>query len=399
MHNWKLFAALGARAMQTTALAVDDLPPAGIDRATLGAHQLLYTGRTGTLFAIFFKNLALTIITLGLYRFWAKTRERRFLWSSTSIDGEPFEYTGTGKELFIGFLKAMLILVPVFAALQFLHLWLGEADVTLAMALQYAQTFAILVLIYAGTYAARRYRMSRTLWRGIRFRQLGSAWRYVGHALLGLFLCVITLGFYFPYFQTRLLRYETDNLRFGSEKFRFTGKGGEMFGRFVACWLLGLLMFALLIAAFAGIVVGMLGLGMLNSDPEQLAKDTANMIAAGLAVIACVYLAMGLTFVVVGTWYQSKFWRFRAAHTHCEDLHFAMPDVSTGKLMRLLLGNWALMLVSFGLLRPLATQRSMRFWCNHLQIAGTLDFERIAQAEAGPRSGEGLAGFFDIDLG
>src|SRR5690349_18193020 len=157
-------------------------------------HQLAYSGRTRTLFGIFFKNLLLTLITVGVYRFWAKTRTRRFLWSGTAIDGEPFEYTGTGMELFIGFLKALAILGPLFAILQIGQLWLGKDHVWLMAALSYGQTLLIIVLIYAGSYAARRYRMSRTLWSGIRFRQAGSPWRYVGHAMLGLFFCVITAG-------------------------------------------------------------------------------------------------------------------------------------------------------------------------------------------------------------
>ena len=59
-------------------------------------------------------NLLLTIVTLGIYRFWAKTRIRRYLWSQTEFLGDRFEYTGTGKELLIGFLIvfAFLIVMP-----------------------------------------------------------------------------------------------------------------------------------------------------------------------------------------------------------------------------------------------------------------------------------------------
>jgi uncharacterized membrane protein YjgN (DUF898 family) len=228
------------------------------------------------------------------------------------------------------------------------------------------------------------------LWRGIRFRQVGSAWLYVGNALLGLVLCIVTLGFYFPWFQVRLLRYETDNLRFGSQKFRFTGRGGEMFGRFVACWAILVVLVGGAVGTLATAAILSIAAGPTELDPLGI---------RGIAVVALLYLTALLAFSVVGTWYQSKFWRFRAAHTHCEGLRFAMPDVTTGRLMRLLLGNWALVLITFGLLSPLATQRTMRFWSRHLQLEGMLDLERIAQAEAGPRSGEGLAGFFDIDLG
>src|SRR5690606_16979791 len=59
-------------------------------------------------------NLLLTIVTLGIYRFWAKTRERHYLWSRTRFIDDTLEWTGTGKELFIGFLiAAVLILTPL----------------------------------------------------------------------------------------------------------------------------------------------------------------------------------------------------------------------------------------------------------------------------------------------
>jgi hypothetical protein len=68
------------------------------------SQQFAYDGRLGELFGIFFTNLLFSIITLGFYRFWAKTRMRRYIWSRVSLNGDAFEYTGTGGELFIGFL-------------------------------------------------------------------------------------------------------------------------------------------------------------------------------------------------------------------------------------------------------------------------------------------------------
>ncbi len=57
--------------------------------------------------------------TLGIYRFWLATDIRRFLWSNTELAGETFEYTGTARELLIGFLIALAILVPIYAVLFF----------------------------------------------------------------------------------------------------------------------------------------------------------------------------------------------------------------------------------------------------------------------------------------
>jgi uncharacterized membrane protein YjgN (DUF898 family) len=54
------------------------------------------------------------LITAGFYRFWLSTDIRRSLWANTSIDGDTLEYTGTAKELLLGFLFALAILVPVY---------------------------------------------------------------------------------------------------------------------------------------------------------------------------------------------------------------------------------------------------------------------------------------------
>ena len=55
-----------------------------------------YSGQAAPLFKLSFITGLLTVITFGIYRFWAKTRTRKYIWSSVSIEGDAFEYTGTG---------------------------------------------------------------------------------------------------------------------------------------------------------------------------------------------------------------------------------------------------------------------------------------------------------------
>src|ERR1044072_3836965 len=80
-------------------------------------QKLQYDGRIGALYWIFIKNLLLNIITLSIYRFWGKTNLRRYAWSHTTLQGQPFEYTGRGGELFVGFL--IVVAFYVVAALAF----------------------------------------------------------------------------------------------------------------------------------------------------------------------------------------------------------------------------------------------------------------------------------------
>lgn len=344
-------------------------------------HTLDYVGPTGTMFGIFYKNLVLTILTLGIYRFWAKTRERRFIWANTHIDGEGFEYTGTGKELFIGFLKAVAILVPLFVALELLGLFLlGDAA---EHAVSAVQGLLIVILIYVGTFAARRYRMSRTTWRGIRMQQDGSPWRYAAIALKGVFFSIVTLGLYFPLMQTALTRFETDNLRFGTQPFQFTGRSRTIWMQFFVLWLSAVVLFAAVIAVMAAL-------------QKSFDLTTMPSFSAGLSVIPVTLL---LIIIGMSFHYQARFARFRAENTRLDGLFFSMPDLTGWRMLNLMVGNYFIMMFTLGILTPLTTQRTLRFWVRHTQLAGDVDLNRIAQAERGPGTGEGLAGFFDIDVG
>lgn len=368
-------------------------PPPDTTQAT-PAHRLTYVGRTATLFGIHYVNLALNLITLWIYRFWARTRVRRFLWAGARIDDEPFEYTGTGSEIFFGFLRVVAVLLVPLIVLQVIPLAFEEENEWIVFVTETVRLLAILYLIYAGTYFARRYRMSRTLWRGIRFGQAGSAWRYGALRLGHLMLVLLTLGVYFPWYQMAIARYETDNLRFGTGKFAFDGRGRDLIGRFV-----GVSTIALLIAIGAFFAVMMVGVFAGAYRPRLPNPSELNFNArAIIAAMAATVMLFG-TFYLSFLWYKAYVYRYMAERTRLETLRLAAPTLTGFRLARLILGNASIVILSLGLLAPLALQRSMRFWCRHLTLVGTVDLATISQSERGPSVGEGLAGFFDLDLG
>src|SRR4026209_1000709 len=62
-------------------------------------------------------NFLLNLVTLTIYRFWAKTNVRRHIWSCVHIYGQPLEYTGRGIEIFKGALIVFGLFVLPFALL------------------------------------------------------------------------------------------------------------------------------------------------------------------------------------------------------------------------------------------------------------------------------------------
>ena len=96
----------------------------------------------------------------------------------------------------------------------------------------------MLVLVFVAQYRARRYRLSRIRWRGIRFAQDGSSLRY---ALLGLgwgTVSLLTLGIAYPLYRTRLQRYRATHTSFGTQGFRFDGRAVELMKAWLVAWLL-----------------------------------------------------------------------------------------------------------------------------------------------------------------
>src|SRR3569623_52985 len=133
-----------------------------------------FTGSRQELFLIIVRGYALMIPTLGLYRFWQATWKRRFYWQNTVIDGEPLEYTGTANQLLLGFFFALAFFLPIYVALFVLSM--QEAGLVVA---GYAAIGAIVwFLMGYAIYRARDFRLSRTLWRGVRFDVRGNAWAY-----------------------------------------------------------------------------------------------------------------------------------------------------------------------------------------------------------------------------
>ncbi|MEM8813756.1 MAG: DUF898 family protein, partial [Pseudomonadota bacterium] len=56
------------------------------------------TSPANELFKIYLQNIVFTVLTLGVYRFWARVRNRRFHYLHTEFAGGRFDYHATGRE-------------------------------------------------------------------------------------------------------------------------------------------------------------------------------------------------------------------------------------------------------------------------------------------------------------
>ena len=79
------------------------------------------------------------------------------------------------------------------------------------------------MLGYYALFRARRYRATRTIFRGVRFWMTGSGWAYVGRAILWDLLTVLTLGFAYAWRSAALERYKMRHTRYGDLQGAFVG--------------------------------------------------------------------------------------------------------------------------------------------------------------------------------
>ncbi|UFX48931.1 DUF898 domain-containing protein [Bradyrhizobium sp. 41S5] len=193
-----------------------------------------FSGSRKEFFRLVARGAGLELVTLGFYRFWLTTDIRRHLWSNTLIDGDAPEYTGRGKELLIGFLVALAILMPIYLGYFLIGI---EAEHLKAFASLPLVAFFYLFGQFA-IYRARRYRLTRTVWRGVRFWMSGSGWIYALKASLWGLLVVITLGLALPWREAALERYKMRHSYYGDLQGSFEGRGWDFFKRGWWLWLL-----------------------------------------------------------------------------------------------------------------------------------------------------------------
>jgi uncharacterized membrane protein YjgN (DUF898 family) len=193
---------------------------------TLSEPTLAFKGKGSELFSIQIVNIAFTVLSLGLYYPWAKAKNLQYIFKKIELAGSPFTFHGTGKEMFIGFLKGFGILAALYTIL-IIGMLTQNPVVIIASFLIYLAGF--LVLIPVAIHGMIRYRTSRTSWRGIHMGYRGKLSDMFKVFFKGLVFTMFTFGIYSSWFMVSMRKLVFGNMRFGNAKFSFEGEGSELF--------------------------------------------------------------------------------------------------------------------------------------------------------------------------
>lgn len=350
-------------------------------------RQLSFHGDGSTLFGISLVNLFLTIVTLGIYLFWGKVRARKYVFGQLEFEGDRFGYHATGKELLIGWLKVAIFLGLLYGAANAGNFLDGPVASVLEVLGSAALSVVALVLLPVATVASRRFRLSRTSWRGIRFSFRGRSRDFLKLYLVGMIRTTFTFGLYYPFFMNEAQKFLMSRTYFGNTRFEYNGEGKGLFKiylltRFIPLWAVGLI-----VVAAIGYVWSMMSTTV---DPR-----------AFLLVFAVGFVGM---LVFLGTWplFTAARDRYVWSHTSFATARFR-STVTAGRLYGLYLGDIVRLVPTLGLALPWVVVRHVRFRCANLVVEGPLDLAAIQQeAQAASPVGEGLGDFFgilDFDLG
>lgn len=310
-------------------------------------YKPTFFGAGGSLFGIHLVNICLTLVTLTIYSFWAKVRVRHYLYSQTQFAGDRFAYHGTGRELLNGATKATLVFGLPYLALSNASLLFG-GGITVFATTQLLSTALALVFLPVAITGARRYRLSRSSWRGIRFSFRGQATEFMKLFIKGSLLTGLTLGAYYPVFDLKRQAYLVTHSFVGNQSFSYDGEDWAVATDFV---------FAVVLMPFT----------------------------------------LGLSWF----WYSAARQRYVWNHTALGKARFVCT-MQGWALTKLRMGNFLLLVCSLGLAWPWTAVRNATFTMGTLSLKGVMDFEQIAQnAQTSSATGEGLSSFLDsgFDLG
>jgi len=355
------------------------------------------TLRPSSFLGLSLKNGLLNIVTLTLWRFWGKTEVRRRVWQGVRMNGDAFEYTGRGVELFIGFLLALLVLGLPFLLLVFGIQFLGP----IVAAVMILPIYLFMFWLWGfGIFTAFRYMASRTTWRGVRFRMGGSATAYGFKYLGSLFLSGLTLGWYWPAAERNLAESLWDEVRFGNRRVRFRMDRAEkegVYGPYAIGWFLSVIPYIGLIILIAFMSYAMSSSGVSPVSPEG---PTAPPPGYDIAVTILTYLAiLVLSPLVLLIWapYQAAMLRSITAGVTIDSAGFKLR-VTAISLWWLTVSNLFVILFTLGFLMPWAQARTAKYMVERLTSAGTAKLDEAQQTGTGPGSGEGLADAFGFSL-
>lgn len=288
-------------------------------------YDINFLGDGMELFKIQIVNLILTIVSLGLYYPWAKARTLDYLYSKSTLEMDPFAFSGTGQEMFKGFIKALIILGAVLGIFYYLYFegYMLPAFLFYIVALAGIAPLAI--------HGSMRYRAAKSSWRGIRFGYTGNRNEFVVLFFKWILYTIFSFGLYQSWFTNNMRKYIIGHLKMGNAEFEFRGEGHDYF------------------------VINLKG-----------------------------YFLTLLSFGLYSFWWEKDKFEFLVDNIrlkHHEDVVVFKSNATGGDFLGLIVINLLIIVFTLGLGYPWVIVRTLQFGCRHIELAGNISLDELQQEQ------------------
>ncbi|WP_374675480.1 YjgN family protein [Ideonella sp.] len=380
-------------------------PPPPLPSAGPTRLPVVFTGSGSEYFRIWVVNLLLTIVTLSLYRPFAKARRLAYFHGNTLVGGQPLGFHGNPWKMLRGYLLMLL----------FGGVYVGASQLSPVAAV--AALVAFVALWPALWRASLQFRLANTSWRGVRMAftgDLAGAYRamlpgalpwllFVGStlflpteapadaepampdALPWVFgIAMAAMLALMPLSLAWIKRYQHGHYAYAGERCHLEARTGRFY--VLALKVLGV--------SLAGVVVPglVVAAGFAWSDGPG---------AASLLVLIASMSFYGVFFLVTLPYAQSRLQNLVWGATCSRSLRFhsALPVLPLGWLG---LKNLALVILTLGLYWPFAAVAvaRLRLQAVSVQAEGDIDqWQAGAVAGQHDATGDAAGDFFGIDMG
>ncbi len=337
-------------------------------------HDFEFRGSGREFFRIWILNLALTLVTFGIYSAWAKVRTRRYLYGNTFIAGHALDYDPSPWRILIG----RIIAVSVFLAYSIsVSIWPQTLGV-------FYVGFGLLVPWLINS--SLRFNARNTSYRNIRFNftgnYIGALVNYVVWPILG----YGTLGLLLP-------RARKARDYFFINKHAWGGRAFETQFSTLRIYLIYLGAVALFLALAAAAMGGLVGVEALATTYKLPPLDSYLTVA----IIGFYVIVYTIASTLIDIWV----FNVSLNNATFDGRHKLRSRVSGWVMAWIVVSNFVLILLTAGLFYPWARVRQTRYETTRLSLDAASDLDEYTSDITNAKSavGEEVAGFFDLGIG
>jgi len=345
-----------------------------------------FKGSASEYFRIWMVNIALTILTLGIYSAWAKVRTNRYMYANTYLNGSNFEYNADPIRILIG----RIIVVTLYALFVLFSQYLFMFEIAGGIAI-----LALIVMPWLVRQAVS-FKLRNTSYRNVPFRYEGKVSSFYGFFILHFFLNIFTLMLIFPYSYVKFKKLIIDNAHYGDGDFKFSGGAGDAYAIYIQVFVWSTLFLVAVVAIL--MILSVTVTNFLNLSPallsDSISSDIVGILITGgvfLIYVPFVFWNKGFT-----DGYFSNFVREKTMLNNAP----LKGEMKPFKLGVIAATNALAIFFSLGLLYPWAQIRYLKYKLEHTAFACE-DYDQFESHgyETGSTVGEEMVDFFDIDIG